>query len=263
MLNDKNHAPLAHTTSCSSSDRPPPVPGAQSYAPPQSPTLGKNNSSSLVQWGRASDLSYGAMEEAEAHVVATLCDEDPNNNSNEMIEAEVVNTFPLFTPEDYNNPLRFLGKCILYAIFFPVIFSVFILPKMLKVSWRVTRTACRKLWNTIGLISKFISENILTPIWNGVGWVFGQIGKLITTMYNFSRDYICIPIYRYILTPIYDCICWFYRTILWAIERAVDGVRWVCNKIWGGFCLIGRFVRDYFIYPGEREETIDKKSQRC
>ena len=156
-------------------------------------------------------------EMAEATSVTLVITEDDllddSENGHPMLEAEVTNTFPLYTDEDYKSPLRLVGKSFLYVLFFPLIFLLFLLPKLLK-----------KLCNTMK-------------------WVLGHTCK---GMYKL----ILKPLYKIILKPSYEAISWCCNKLTWGASATKNFIHHnILVPCWGGVKAVGRGVRDNVLVP--------------
>jgi hypothetical protein len=150
------------------------------------------------------------------------------------MEADVVETFSLYTAEDYANPLRFLFKTLMYIVLSPFVFMFYLLPMMVK--W-----LCKK----IVLCSEASCE---------------LLGKCCWATAAFLHTYLFMPIYNYILVPIWTVLVAIYKALDYAVTQVCNAIGYVCmalwsgtkyvaTAVWKGMCVVGNFLWVYFLEP--------------
>ena len=130
--------------------------------------------------------------------------------------AEVVETYSLYTAEDYQNPLWFLIKTVGYIILSPFVLIFHLLPKFLN--W-FAQKLCSALCNLCRLLC------------NGLLWCMSFFNKYMLTPFN-----------TYVLTPICSGISWL-------CEITYNGIAWLCEKTYNGVVYAGSALHKYLLAP--------------
>jgi len=131
--------------------------------------------------------SFGGAD-ADAAVVAYLADQEESQGSfgqgspeQGAFDAEVVETYPLFTPEDYASPPRLVCKIFLYVVISPFVLLFYLLPKL--ASWAAGKCCegaallCREINNALSVVADKVYTYALLPIYT---YVFSPIGRWLS-----------------------------------------------------------------------------------